>query len=252
MLETDVPRFVALLRDVYGLYPSAKPLNDGQVAMFFRAVAAYPLPVVQQALDAHVKDPQRGRFPPLPADLIAQIDGHAAEDGRPGADEAWATALKARDEAASVVWTHETAQAWEVARQVLAVGDEVGARMAFREAYNRMVDEARRARKPIEWRASLGFDPAGRIAALDAARVAGLLASDPLLELPAPAQAGAVFSAMPPNVRERLMALADSLRSRGDMVGVDFVAKQEADVLKADLARRVEAYTQQNREEPQP
>jgi hypothetical protein len=244
MLESDVPRFVVLLRDVYGLYPSAKPLTEGQVSMFFRAVSAYPLPVVQKALDAHVKDPQRGRFPPLPADLIAQIDGHAAEDGRPGADEAWATALKARDESASVVWTHETAQAWEVARQVLAVGDEVGARMAFREAYNRMVDEARRARRPIEWRASLGFDPAGRTAALDAARVAGLLAYDPLLELPAPAQASAVFSAMPPNVRERLMALADSLRNNGDMVGFDFTAKLDADQRKAEIAERVEAYVQ--------
>lgn len=242
MLESDVPAFVTLLRDAYGLYPSAKALSEGQVTMFFRAVSAYPLAIVQQALDAHVKDPQRGRFAPLPADLIAQIEGHAADDGRPGSDEAWATALKARDEFASVVWTHETAQAWDIARQVLALGDEVGARMAFRDVYTRLVDEARRHRRPIEWKASLGFDPAGRSAAIEAAQVAGLLANDPMLQLPPNDDSTAVFGAMPPKVRERLMALAERLRLGKDLPSRDAIAKEDTALLKAYTAERVEAY----------
>lgn len=242
MVEADVTPFVAMLRDVYGLYPAAKPLNDGQAAMFFRAVSAHSLAAVQQAFDAHVKDPQRGRFPPLPADVIAQIDGRAADDGRPGADEAWATALQARDEAASVVWTGETAQAWDVARHVLEIGDEVGARMAFRDAYNRLVDEARRQRRPIDWRASLGFDPTGRAAAIEAAQVAGLLSHAPTLALPVPDNATALFGAMPPHIRERLTALANRLRGDAYTPSADAMAKDEAAQRKADVAERVAEY----------
>lgn len=242
MVEADITPFVAMLRDVHGLYPSAKPLSDGQAAMFFRAVAAYPLATVQQAFDAHVKDAQRGRFPPLPADVIAQIDGQAAADGRPGADEAWATALKARDEAASLVWTEETAQAWSLARTVLQLGDEVGARMAFREAYNRLVDDARRQCRPIEWVASLGFDPAGRAAAIEAAQVAGLLADAPTLALPMGDSATGLFGAMPPHIRERLTALADRLRAASDAPSVDAMARAETQQRQAETAGRVAAY----------
>lgn len=243
MVETDVAAFVALLRDVYGLYPSAKPLNDGQAAMFFRAVAAHPMATVRQAFDAHVKDPQRGRFPPLPADVVAQIEGQAADDGRPGADEAWANALKARDESASVVWTVETEQAWSVARSVLQLGDEVGARMAFRDAYCRLVDEARRHRQPVEWRASLGFDPAGRIAAVEAANQRGLLAHAPTLALPmGDDSATALFGAMPAHIRERLIAVADRLRGDTYMPSVDAMAKAETQARKEAAARMVDGY----------
>lgn len=242
MVDTDVPAFVTLLRDVYGLYPSARPLTDGQATMFFRAVAAYPLATVQQAFDAHVKDQQRGRFPPLPADVIAQINGQAAADGRPGADEAWATALQARDEAASVVWTEETAQAWDTARRVLDLGDEVGARMAFRDAYNRLVEEARRQRKPIDWRASLGFDPAGRAEAIGAAEAAGLLAHSPTLALPMPDNTTALFGAMPAHIRERLTALADRLRCDTYAPSADALAKSETQRLKDEAEARTRAH----------
>lgn len=240
MRESDLGPFVALLRDVFGLYPAAKPLNDGQVAMFFRAVAAHPIEAVQAALDAHVKDPQRGRFPPLPADVIAQIVGHAADDGRPGADEAWATALRGRDESVSIVWTAETAQAWDIARHVLALGDEVGARMAFREAYNRLVDDARRDRRRIDWRVSLGFDPAGRSAAIEQAQ--GLLAHQPTLALPGTDNATALFGAMPAHIRERLTALANRLRGDAYTPSADAIAKDEAQQRKAELAERVAEY----------
>lgn len=243
MRESDAVPFVALLRDVFGLYPSAKPLTEGQVAMFFRAVAQHPLDAVQAALDAHVKDPQRGRFPPLPADVIAQIEGQAADDGRPGPEEAWATALQGRDEAASVVWTAETAQAWGAARPVLELGDDVGARMVFREAYVRLVDAARRARRPVEWSVSLGFDPAGRAAAIDAANVRGLLAHAPTLALPlGDDNATALFGSMPAHIRERLTALADRLRAGIETPSVDAMAKVETQLRQAEMAERVAAY----------
>lgn len=81
------------------------------------------------------------------------------EDGRPSADEAWSTAIMANDEAATVVWTSETAKAYWAAHTLLESGDKVGARMAFREAYERELSNARQDGKPVKWEATLGTDP---------------------------------------------------------------------------------------------
>jgi hypothetical protein len=98
-------------------------------------------------------------------DVISRLD-----DGRPGADEAWACIP--RDESGSVVWSEEMAQAFNVALPALQEGDQVSARMAFKEAYNRLVSDARSNAIPPVWSPSLGHDPKGREAALqDAVRL---------------------------------------------------------------------------------
>lgn len=86
------------------------------------------------------------------------------DDGRPGVEEAWA--LIPRDEAASVVWTTEMAEAWGIALPLLNEGDAVAARMAFKEAYSGIVSRARDARQPVQWMPSLGHDKHGREAVL--------------------------------------------------------------------------------------
>lgn len=84
------------------------------------------------------------------------------EDGRPGAEEAWAMIPK--HEAASVVWTQEMAEAYGVAAGLMET--PVQARMAFLEAYRERVRQARDARTPVRWTPSLGHDPLGREPAL--------------------------------------------------------------------------------------
>lgn len=86
------------------------------------------------------------------------------EDGRPGAEEAWA--MLPRDEAQSVVWSDEMAQAFGVCGPLLADGDRVAARMAFREAYTALVAKNRDAKIPANWTQSMGHDPRGREASL--------------------------------------------------------------------------------------
>lgn len=98
------------------------------------------------------------------------------DDGRPGAEEAWA--MIPHDESGSVVWSEEMASAFGIARPLLDSGDKVAARMAFREAYSRMVAEARDARMPARWSPSLGHDRNGRDAALSAAITAGRLSGE--------------------------------------------------------------------------
>ncbi len=103
------------------------------------------------------------------------------DDGRPGPEEAWA--MIPADEAGSVVWTEEMAAAFGIALPLLQSGDKIAARMAFREAYSRMVGESRDARKEVKWTPSLGHDAKGRDAALSAAITAGRLSGTHALGL---------------------------------------------------------------------
>lgn len=86
-----------------------------------------------------------------------------------------------KDEAASVVWTDEMAEAMRIAVELM--DSPVQARMAFLEKYRVLVREAREARKPPKWWASLGHDPHGRERALLEAVERGRLPQARALEL---------------------------------------------------------------------
>lgn len=252
MREADFKPFAAMLDDVAALLmrPGQPALTPTARAMYFRALAAHSIDDVRAALDAHVRDPQRGRFFPMPADVLAQLEGMATEDGRPGAEEAWAIAMRTRDEAETVVWTHEIAAALDIARPVLAAGDEVGARMSFREAYTRIVDEARRQRMPVAWSASLGFDRERRDKVLAGAVAEGRL---PTHYLPAPATQGVPLLQLansptcPPQTREALLALSERLK-QGAMQRetVDAAARRETEAAKQRTAEQVAEYERQH------
>ena len=115
------------------------------------------------------------------------------DDGRPGADEAWAIALDAQDEACTVVWCSEIQQAFAIARSVLSAGDKIGARMAFRNAYERLVRDARIQRQPAQWSPSLGWDQGQRHAVLTRAVETGMLTSQMIAGLlPSPSSTGPI------------------------------------------------------------
>lgn len=101
--------------------------------------------------------------------LAAVLGRIQAEDGRPGRDEAWAIALASNDEFDTVVMTDEIQLALNAARPVLDVGDKIGARMAFINAYDRFVTEARTNGQAVNWHISLGFDAGRRVAAINKA-----------------------------------------------------------------------------------
>lgn len=100
------------------------------------------------------------------ADVVERIN---AQDGRLSADEAWATALLAHDESETVVWTEEAAQAYWASESLLQNFDKIGARMAFKGAYERLCLESRNLKKPVKWLSSLGHDPEKRKFAIEQA-----------------------------------------------------------------------------------
>lgn len=117
-----------------------------------------------------------------------------APGGHPTANEAWALVLTSHDEADTVIWTEQIAEAAGIAQPILDAGDEVGARMAFRDAYDRILRERPAAPR---WFASLGSDPGRRTAAIDRAVRAGLLTQQHAAGLlPAPKDSGPIGAAL--------------------------------------------------------
>ncbi len=216
MDKRDYEPFCMMLDDVWGFYPQAKQPTAGQKAMFFRALAGLTIAQVRKGFDGHVKDPQRGRFAPLPADIVAQLDGAKADDGRPGPEEAWVIAMDASDESRTLVWTQEIARAWGVARHVQEQGDNIGARLTFKEVYGRLVAEARAAGVEVQWQATLGQNGEQRDAALERAHAAGLLPKpDRMRELAAPDHAlSPTNRGMPESVKKHLAELRERILAK--------------------------------------
>lgn len=175
-------------------------LRPTAAALMAEELAAYPLAVVDKALAACRRE-LKGRL--SLAAILERID-----DGHPAPNEAWAMALPAADERNTVVWTGEIERAWAVALPLIDAGDKVAARMAFLDAYGKLLKEAKAARRPAAYTPSLGFDPAGRDAAMRDAVARGLLTDQqatPHLRIAGPVQ---------PAMQEQFAALANELRER--------------------------------------
>lgn len=119
--------------------------------------------------------------------LAAIID--RIDDGRPRADEAWGIALEyLADEGATVVLNEDISAAIQSARPIYEEGDETGARMAFRSAYDRITRDKKG--QPVTWWPSLGHDPMRREQALLEAASKGRLGNSQVVGLlPPPKEA---------------------------------------------------------------
>jgi hypothetical protein len=101
---------------------------------------------------------------------LRELGGAAAGlavDGRPGPEEAWARMPKGEHmEDDSVVWCEEERIAYGACRSLLADGDQIGARMAFKERYQKELAEARSEGRPVQWTMSVGYDVDRRLTTL--------------------------------------------------------------------------------------
>ena len=137
-------------------------------------LAAYGLPVLERALSACRRE-LKGRL-----SLAAILE--RIEDGHPAPNEAWAIAIRAADEGATVVWTGQTRDGWAAAYPLVLAGDKIAARQAFLEVYARLVKEARAAGQLGAHQVSLGSDISGRDNVLRQAVAAGQLAHEHVAE----------------------------------------------------------------------
>jgi hypothetical protein len=258
MRKEDFAEFSQMLDDCYSLLAPNNMQSPTAKAMFFRALSQHSIEAIRAGFDAHVKDPARGRFAPKPADIVAQIDGLVADDGRPGAEEAWAMACRASDENDTVVWSEEMAQAFAVCQPLLDMGDQIGARMTFKESYSRQVEDARRLRRPVSWTASLGHDQSKRNTALLEAETRGFLRSGEALRLAPPRGdmhslptlllANASSSHDPEVIKARCAELKARLIRPVDPTDHAAMALESLEAKKRRTAEAVAAYEQARKE----
>ncbi len=108
------------------------------------------------------------KLPPIA--YIRRLAGSMGEsDGRPGPEEAWARMPKGeRMEEDSIIWCDEERAAYAACRSLLVQGDQIGARMAFKERYERELAEARAQKRAAFWSVSAGLDVEQRLITLAA------------------------------------------------------------------------------------
>jgi hypothetical protein len=141
-------------------------LSEIAAELMLQELEAFPDHKVRGAL-SRCRRELKGRM--TLSEIVSRID-----DGRPGADEAWA--MLPWDERVTAVLPSEAMEAQGLVSPSYYAGDKQGARFAFREAYTRLVTEARTAGRPAQWQISLGWDVDGRAPAIAEAVKLGRLA----------------------------------------------------------------------------
>lgn len=185
MIEQEKNEFAALLKASMAIYQQETGVEV--VRIWWASLMRFDISQVREAFSRHIQDIKTGKFAPRPADIIGIIE-MMNPDGRLGAEEAWA--LYPHDEASSAVITDEMAQAMQSARPLMLEGDTIAARMAFKEAYNRITTQNKFNGVVPRWFPSLGHSKEGREEAIKQAVEKGRLSSDHAQSLlPAPIHA---------------------------------------------------------------
>lgn len=240
MNQAAKAEFLTLLTKTMAAY--GKPLPEaGILTAWIEEMTPFPMRVIELAIVAY-RD-QNAQFSPVPA-AVAKIC--KTMDGRPSDEEAWAQSFPCISESETVVWTEEMRDAFFECRPLLEAFDNVGARMAFKSAYARLVADARNCGRPAKWVVSLGFDKDKQRVVLKKAEVAGYL--------PAPVVAGLLpnntkveddLGECPEGLRrvKELMAVLEKKRS-DDVVEHQRALEQERIDLQAKKAAIAEQVRQ--------
>jgi hypothetical protein len=158
--QADLAAAIMVVAEVLG-----QEMKPAAAAMMAGALASEDPVTLAYALERCMRE-CRGRL--TLADITERLPGQHI-----GGNEAWA--LCPRDESSTVVWTDEICSAYGVAEPLLQQGDQVGARVAFLEAYKRGVAESQAAGRKPKWSPSFGHNESQRSSALlDAAKLGRL------------------------------------------------------------------------------
>lgn len=87
MTPHDRESFVNLITDVLAFY--GKTVSMFAIGVWWEACRGFELSAIERALSRHAMDPERGRFAPLPGDLVAKLQGTPTDR----AAKAWAQVI---------------------------------------------------------------------------------------------------------------------------------------------------------------
>lgn len=157
MREEDLDEFKKSIDYLAELTNKQRP-SAQYIAACFRFLEKCSIIEVKKAFREHVEDPKSGAHFPSASEILSRIN--LSKNNMPTYSEAWGIALRALDHQASVVWTEEIESSLYAARPILDAGDVIGARLAFRDAYERLVSDAVKKNKQIAWKIKVGSDHA--------------------------------------------------------------------------------------------
>lgn len=167
--KKELAQAVALL---HAEFEAMKPIEGPRLQMWWKALQNFPDGAVIASAERFITT---SHFPPQLADIVklceAQVQGLWL-----GPDEAWALVPKSEHDSAML--TDEIAQAVAAAQPLLDAGDAVAARMAFKDAYQRLVEQAKIAGRQPRFFPSFGTDTYGRIRMLAAAVQRGQVSTE--------------------------------------------------------------------------
>lgn len=136
-------------------------------------LTAYPAPAVRAALNRCVLEVKHAL---TIAHVVERID-----DGRPSLEQAWKMLPKRESE--SAMMTTEMQAAFGVCCDLLAVGDFLGARLAFKSEYEKLVATNKARGTAVNWTLSMGTDKAQRNEVIKNAVRKGLMPSERAMEI---------------------------------------------------------------------
>jgi len=177
MLESDKKEFASIVSatlKTYRVEPDADVLR-----LWWGVLNRFSIEQVRDGFNRFIGS-KESKFSIVPANIIEAIEANEP-DGRVGADEAWS--MYPHDESSSAVITNEISEAMYIAQPLLNAGDKIGARMAFKEAYTRIVSSNKTNGVAPKWFASLGHSKEGREIAIKDAVMKGRLTQDHAISL---------------------------------------------------------------------
>lgn len=140
-------------------------MPDAAIEEMAADLSGYPVDNVLAALKRCRNELKAIRY----SDIIDRIPG-----GHPGPEEAWSViGPSLANESLTVVWTDQMREAFGVALGL--ADDPTAARMAFKETYVKLVNEARSRNQGPKWSVSAGTDKQHRALVVQEAVKAGKL-----------------------------------------------------------------------------
>lgn len=162
-----------------------QPMPDVAIAEMAHDLEVYPVDNVLFALKRCRSELKTIRF----SDIVDRLPG-----GHPGPEEAWSViGPSLTNESLTVVWTDQMREAFGVAMGL--ADDPTASRMAFKETYTKLVNEARSRNEPPKWSVSAGTDKQHRALVVQEAVKAGKLLPEYAARfLPLPEPTGPVIA----------------------------------------------------------
>lgn len=173
-MKTEIVKLIALLATEY---PNMPAFSDDRIEMWIEQLSVFPPGSVLMAGKNHMRT---SRFAPQLAEIVSACQVQAG-GGWLSADEAWA--MMPKSEVESAMMTNELSQAMAAASLLLEEGEQNAARMAFRAAYSRLVEQAKIEGRAPRYFLSQGSDAHGRIEVLAAAVRAKQIGLDAAISL---------------------------------------------------------------------